>query len=234
MDSKITIDRRKFLERFAKLSTATVIAGVCVACPIPGPGEDSVWFSIIDIDGRKLRNITVSISSPIIYLDFYNPSVSLDNKNLITIKDKMTNTNISFTQEKIDKETLKLTLDTNELNYGSDYILNINEISRTFGFETTPIQFSKEKLSLALDTQEEIIVEGLYLNNEMVSDFNIVSVENSNNDYKDGKNGEVIASIENEIITIKGNKQGKVMLEVVVADKVEFSSYKANLFVEVV
>ena len=232
MDSKIEMDRRRFLERFAKLSTATIMVGICVACP--APSEDSVWFSIIDIDGRKLRNITVSISSPIIYLDFYNPSVSLDNKNLITIKDERTNTNISFTQEKINKETLKLTLDTNELNYGSDYILNINEISRTFGFETTPIQFSKEKLSLALDTQEEIIVEGLYLNNEMVSDFNIVSVENSNNDYKDGKNGEVIASIENEIITIKGNKQGKVMLEVVVADKVEFSSYKANLFVEVV
>jgi len=233
MDSKIEMDRRRFLERFAKLSTATIMVGICVACP--APSEDSVWFSIIDIDGRKLRNITVSISSPIIYLDFYNPSVSLDNKNLITIKDKMTNTNISFTQEKIDKETLKLTLDTNELNYGSDYILNINELSKTFGFDTTPIQLSKEKLSLALDTQEEIIVEGLYVNHEMVSDFKILSVEKkSYRDYGDGQNGEVIASIENEIITIKGTTQGKVMLEVVVADKVEFSSYKANLFVEVV
>lgn len=249
MDSKITIDRRKFLERFAKLSTATVIAGVCVACPIPGPGpipapppEDYMTgnrnYSIllINIDGEQQTNSSlISTKLSIVYIEFTNSSISLDNQNLIKITDEYTETLISFTQEKIDDKTLKLTLDDNQLNYGSYYSISVDDGDNiTYRFETTPIKLSKEKLSLALDTQEEIIVEGLYIEHEMVSDFNIVSVENSNNDYKDGKNGEVIASIENEIITIKGTKQGKVMLEVVVADKVEFSSYKANLFVEVV
>jgi len=250
MDNKITMDRRKFLERFAKLSTATIMVGICVACP--GPSEDynnenslsSILtintVKVIDIDAQTQNILSVvSINLSTIYIEFNNSSILLDNPNFIKITDEYTETLISFTQEKIDDTTLKLTLDDNQLNYGTQYSIVIdNGENLTFNFETTSIPLSKETLSLALDTEEKIIVEGLYVNHEMVSDFKILSVENINSDYGDGQNAEVIATIENEIITIKGTKQGKVMLEVVVADKVdedgESSFYKAYLFVEVV
>jgi len=204
--------------------------------------EDTINNSLttIGIDGKKQERLfSISKNLSILYIEFSNTSISLDNQNLITIKDEYTETLISFTQEKIDDKTLKLTLVDNQLNYGSSYSLSIDDGNNlTYKFETTPIQLSKEKLSLALDTEEEIIVEELYVEHEIVSDFKIISVENINIDYGDGQNGEVIATIENEIITIKGTKQGKVMLEVVVADKVdedgESSFYKAYLFVEVV
>ena len=249
MNNNIEMDRRKFLVKFAKLSTATIVVGFsCVACPAPGP-EDSIGYSIIDIDGEKQhKSSKLSNNLSTIYIVNSNPSLYLELFK-ITIKDEENNTNISLIQDKIDDKTLKITIVDNQLSYGSSYSLDINYSRNhsnadyynnfSFDFDTTPIQLSKEKLSLALDRQEEITVEGLYVNNEMVSDFKILSVEKERySDYGDGQNGEVIATIENEIITIKGTKQGKVMLEIVVADKVdedgESSFYKAYLFVEVV
>ena len=142
MDNKITMDRRKFLERFAKLSTATIMVGICVACP--GPSEDynnesslSVILTIntvkvIDIDARTQNILSVvSINLSTIYIEFNNSSILLDNPNFIKITDEYTETLISFTQEKIDDTTLKLTLDDNQLNYGSQYSIIGSSLPKT-------------------------------------------------------------------------------------------------------
>ena len=238
MKNNIEINRRKFLEKFAKFSTATVMIGVCVACPGPGPGvkaevEKYYTVDIFDIDGKMVKkSLDISINLSVIYLNLlYDSSLSFSDNNLIIIKNENTKSNISFTQNKIDDKTLKLTLVDNQLNYGSYYSLSIDNIDKLFKFNTTSIKLSKERLSLSLDAEDSVVVEGLYIKNETISDFTIVSVENNYNNYE--KNGRVISIIENKIIRLRGFKQGKVMLKVIILQNNSDIKYSGYIYVEI-
>lgn len=62
------MDRRKFLEKFVKASGVSLVAGVCVACPAPGPRR----LFMYGIDYKDLDGVFKSHSCKIVLSDFKN------------------------------------------------------------------------------------------------------------------------------------------------------------------
>ncbi len=247
MEDKKGMDRRVFLEKFAKISTAAITIGVCTACPGTPPDYFGVFIDVYDIDGRSYLDweITQLPKQPKFVLRFSHP-VLPDVEKLVDIADANSNT-IPCQKSWQNESDLEITFPDDPLNYGSRYILNISDDIKDkngmtidgylqhYIFDITHIKLSSETITLAPNEEVKVEIEALYIDDMILVEYDGVFVEKLSNDYYE-ENGEADVTVEGQTVIVKGLKEGKMMFGVYIlynGNENKPKTYQTQMYVEI-
>ena len=247
--SEKSMNRRIFLEKFAKVSTATIALGICVACPGPGPYFFNASVSSIGCDGEE-NSLSYGSNNENIYTKglsvFFTgePASNVSNSiDLFKIDGTLIEVNKTWNSS---RSTLEISYVT-PLDYDSSYKLVISKTikdkegnllnnTEDVKFSTTSIELSRPTVKLQLGEEGAIEVKKLYIGSKPIDTFDIYAVETLDNIYLNSEYNPIdIAKfdlfVENHLFKLTGTSEGKAMLEISIL--YEHRIYKRELFLEV-
>ena len=247
---KTIIDRRTFLKKFAKASSATLAVGVCVACPAPGPYYFYASIDNIGCDGETSYLETEKPTYSKALLLYFSGEVAQEVSPFVNLFNQ---NNEAVEVEKIwDKKYSSLKINyLSPLHYGETYRLKLStkEIKDTEGnsledgydtfFQITPIELSTCSVTLKESEESQIEVIEVHLSPTATENFEIIGVKPLDTYYFEPSNGKAIPqaqvdiSIDYHTLKLSAITKGKRLFELSLKTA-DGKIHQREFFVEVI
>jgi len=131
---KRTVSRRRFLEKFAKASTATLAVGICVACPAPR-NYYPTDFNDIEIREIEYEGSVLDVHLLVHYLDNEETLAKIETLQIKSEDDVIIAFNKTIKESTyIDRLSFEITFENGTLEYETQYsvMINTNEVIYNF------------------------------------------------------------------------------------------------------